>query len=97
MTLIENKTLFQFIKAEKYKNNKISPKEMRNLLEKKFGNWDSSVWNFLDFGFASYLDQFFFGTGGEYWAHAYDFPEEGINGAERIGVFTFGFSEDSSM
>ncbi len=86
--------MYNFIEAEKDKNNTISPKEMRNLLEKQFGNWDAPFWNFLDFKFAYYLDQVFFRTGGGFWAQAYDFPEEGINGAERIGVFTFGINEN---
>lgn len=68
---------------------------MRNLLKNEFGDFDSPVWDFLEFRFAHSLDQEFFGKGGGFWCQAYHFPEEGINGAKSVGIFTFSIIDDS--
>ena len=81
--------LYVFIRENKALNPSTTPKEMRNLLCNEFGDFDSPVWNHLEFGFAHWLDKEFFGTGGGYWAHSYGFPEEGTDWAENVGIFTF--------
>src|SRR5690349_4948093 len=83
------KELHEFIQKQKALNENITPKEMRQLLETHFGDFESPFWDSLDFRFAHSLDQEFFGLGGSYWLQAYGCPEEGHNGAESVGIFTF--------
>lgn len=57
------------------KDNNITPREVYNLLSEKFINPNADEYPF-GFSFASWLDNKYFGLGGEFWLSAYSRPEE---------------------
>lgn len=77
-------------------NRQITPRDVYYSLSEKFFKSDDTKYS-LNFGLAYYLDNKYFGFGGEYWLAAHSMPEENQiiekNGFRyiviRCGIFTF--------